>query len=1090
MKHKNTPHLRIVPLATMLTVAAALHLLAADITPNPHQVTRIVDAETDTTISGFANNGQLRKRGAGTLTLAAPGLNGSGELVVEEGAVVLDMDAAMSAPTLPSTVTVNIALWLDASRNVVTDGNGNVEDWFDCRETNPTASGTHGKPFASSRHTWVPNASGGAPALVENDEDLGGMTYVDFGPRSETFAGGKWLCLTNTTGSAVGLQEMVEAFVVFAKHPGNPASYRGVGTIFSGYYNGTRCSPWWAGTTDKLWFSNQNTRADKGDTRLDRSPVWGGNLPIDDTGFHVLSTRVPLLQNDALTKWNLLGADRDLASGGMRIAEVIAFPVRISEFDRMRVEDYLWRKWFGSRQTSVGTVAVNAGASATIDTGSDVSGDLTGGGAVVKMGAGRLSAPALDFTGSIELREGSVRTDGAAFMVASAGQRFTASAASLVTTAAADAGLVAKAGYGTMTMASLPAAAETLSVERGTLRLSPPAPETVPFAAAFPNADFEEFAANVPDFVNIGGGTGTTTPQTSHGWTFDRTGRTANNAVCLVKNSQGTGTFAIEPRDHLGLGYDGAVSLLLCQGKATGTFTLPASGLYKASFRIAGYRTPRFDAQILIDGIQRAEFTAITSVSFTRYEVELPFLPAGEHTFTISDVQPTQTNRILFDDVKILPVETRDAAPVSVAIANPSFELPWTNLGDAYDNLTFAPAAANCTGWTFSNAASLSLWAGQMLRRRWFNGMPIDSNGLCTNPEEMPDGFLCAQICGAFTISQDVAFPSAGRYRLRFHLAKRCLTSPQTVIVSVGGTVVRKIIVRHDEFRRYETEFDVAEAGTLTLQFAGGKAAEGGIVHTAGCALLDAISCERISDIPSNLVANGTFENGTAGWSTGGNAKRVSAAVDADWVGIIPRAPLQGADGVLFTTTAAGALRQDIAFPAAGRYELSFRCQTFDRYPNVLTSANLFRVKIGDNVLLTRSALVDGEVERTVTLPFTVPNAGTQQLEFYAENWMGDSAYCKANVLVDDVRIVAAPAADRADLASFIPPAVAISVTDTDPNLPTTLNLDFDGMAKVAEVRHNGKRVYGDISHETYPAWVMGRGRLRAETPAFVLVVR
>ena len=65
MKHKNTPHLRIVPFATMLTVAAALHLLAADITPNPHQVTRILEFGTDTTLSDLASGGQLRKRGEG-----------------------------------------------------------------------------------------------------------------------------------------------------------------------------------------------------------------------------------------------------------------------------------------------------------------------------------------------------------------------------------------------------------------------------------------------------------------------------------------------------------------------------------------------------------------------------------------------------------------------------------------------------------------------------------------------------------------------------------------------------------------------------------------------------------------------------------------------------------------------------------------------------------------------------------------------------------------------------------------------------------------------------------------------------------------
>ena len=62
----------------------SLPLGAADISPNPHQVTRVVDVAGDAEIAGFANNGILRKRGTGTLTLSAPGLN-NGEVVVESG---------------------------------------------------------------------------------------------------------------------------------------------------------------------------------------------------------------------------------------------------------------------------------------------------------------------------------------------------------------------------------------------------------------------------------------------------------------------------------------------------------------------------------------------------------------------------------------------------------------------------------------------------------------------------------------------------------------------------------------------------------------------------------------------------------------------------------------------------------------------------------------------------------------------------------------------------------------------------------------------------------------------------------------------
>ena len=49
----------------------SLPLGAADISPNPHQITRIVETDSDTTLAEFANNGELRKRGEGTLTNGA-----------------------------------------------------------------------------------------------------------------------------------------------------------------------------------------------------------------------------------------------------------------------------------------------------------------------------------------------------------------------------------------------------------------------------------------------------------------------------------------------------------------------------------------------------------------------------------------------------------------------------------------------------------------------------------------------------------------------------------------------------------------------------------------------------------------------------------------------------------------------------------------------------------------------------------------------------------------------------------------------------------------------------------------------------------
>ena len=58
-----------VALAVVGTTRSAI---SAEISPNPHQVARIVETDTDGTLSDFANLGVLRKRGEGTLSLSAP----------------------------------------------------------------------------------------------------------------------------------------------------------------------------------------------------------------------------------------------------------------------------------------------------------------------------------------------------------------------------------------------------------------------------------------------------------------------------------------------------------------------------------------------------------------------------------------------------------------------------------------------------------------------------------------------------------------------------------------------------------------------------------------------------------------------------------------------------------------------------------------------------------------------------------------------------------------------------------------------------------------------------------------------------------
>ena len=95
----------------VLLAGAASVAFGAEPYPNPHRIVRYLDAETDTTVNGVVNNGTIYKRGAGTATFVAPALNGGGSLVVSEGDVSLDLDAAPTVPTLPSYLIAKAKLW-------------------------------------------------------------------------------------------------------------------------------------------------------------------------------------------------------------------------------------------------------------------------------------------------------------------------------------------------------------------------------------------------------------------------------------------------------------------------------------------------------------------------------------------------------------------------------------------------------------------------------------------------------------------------------------------------------------------------------------------------------------------------------------------------------------------------------------------------------------------------------------------------------------------------------------------------------------------------------------------------------------------
>ncbi len=1068
----------------LLASLAALPLHGAEPYPNPHKITRYIDAETDVTVQNVVNNGTIWKRGDGTATLPAPALNGGGALNVAEGDVVLDLDAEPAVPTLPDYLTAKIKLWLDPGVNVVA-ADGLVTKWLDRREEDVTAAAdalVH--PYATSEFHWmrpVPTDDR-RPSLVTGSAALKGAC-LDFG--SYGTAGCKWLCITNT-GRSGGYVYAREVFTVCARRSDSTAYGFVMFSTCRGDANNNRPTPSWTGASARLWGSTENTRADKGSTRLDRNVVWGGCLPIQDFDWHVVSTAVPNGDSDCI--FNQIGLDRDLTqySGGFCLAEVIVFEQRLSEFDRMRVEDYLWKKWIGSRQTSVGSLAIAAGSTVTADTSSDVAGSVTGGGDFVKTGPGTVTLVDDGFSGEVELAEGALRSEGLPLAIKTGGQTLAAGAQGVVTrTDGAAANVVAKTGAGQLTAASLPADVK-VQVSSGRLRLSPPpeSSEDILSPAIFTNANFEAFSVLPGKSLNVGGGGGTSVAQTNRNWVFDRSmhAKGGNLVTILATNTyHDTGSsWDLQPEDTYGLGYEGTNMLYIYRGSATGRFILPAAGFYRLSFAVgARSRALKEGVKLKIDGEEIREVMSFNEKSFMRCEVSLPFLAAGPHEVTVCDLAGTD-NTILFDDFKVFPVRCLAEAPVSVAISNPGFEEPMSNIASL--DYGFIPSVADCTGWTVPEESNNSFVNG-MIVRRWFDGVTDIAKGFAALPDEMADGFLCAQLYQDKEFSQTVTLPSAGRYRLVFHLAKRCGLSPQLVRVTVGDKVVKKVWVRHDDWKEYEAVFDVEEGGEKTLSFAGEVLVSGNNVYTGGSAWLDDIAMERISGtVPENLVANGGFETVGGGWTYHGFCTNASAT-SWQWIANITNAPPQGADCAFLggKGNADASLRQQVAFPAAGRYELSFRVKRYRANPfGDDDQPTQFYVMLGDD-RIWHSYVLRHEDECVIRQPFTVAAEGTYLLDFHT----AFTGAARAQVLIDDVEIVAAPAAARTDLADYIPETLELEVASG-----ATLDLDFDGVAEVRRVTYGGKAISGDISHATYPAWVMGRGVLHAMPRGTVFVLR
>lgn len=256
------------------------------------------------------------------------------------------------------------------------------------------------------------------------------------------------------------------------------------------------------------------------------------------------------------------------------------------------------------------------------------------------------------------------------------------------------------------------------------------------------------------------------------------------------------------------------------------------------------------------------------------------------------------------------------------------------------------------------------------------------------------------------------------------------------------------------------------------------------------------------ADVDSELVQNGSFEeNGSfssAGWTLithqDSSNQNLLKSASRQQTFDVNYGYAKGIGQQALLLTQIGEACQQVAFPAAGVYELSFWVRSRVAMPsfNLWWGYNAVEGSIIDgattNVAVVTPAIATTNFVRYAGV-FTVPSAGTRTLRIRG---MNDGVTCittpsgkgttlDANVFVDgvSVRCVSAP-------PPTVNPKLALELTDP----AATLRLDFAGTLELGRLRLGGHSLEGMIDASHPSGRVTGPGAIYVTPKGTIVILR
>ena len=988
---------------------------------------------------------------------------------------------------LPQALQDKATFWLDANKNLVTDTDGHIVEWFDARETDVAAPKNATKAIVQKQGNYP-------------SDDLtvstfpNGRKYVDFGEYNEN----KWMMFVRTDGGdsyIYGRKRLpfraAVGYLGFGKTAGfvfgdvaDPRVSPGDGTqpdnarcIFHKGQGGSG--------TDNIY--GPNTYATLGETRKDGALInpfstthtrngwelFSQNGPYQVVAFGTETPFASTLFNQGNFKAKNGYQDRQ---GGGKVAEIIYFTDVLTQAELDQVEAYLRHKWKDGG--NVGEINAADGTKVVAETdGSVWAKDVSGAGALEKNGAdgtlrvvrnGRLAAGPLTLNaGKVVDWEKRVHRP----LVALGGKRVQANATTVNVAAegAADVATLAATTDGLpLTFGGVAEGVTRVKVEKANLTLQP---------FAQPTAEPVDPRALVGQNLLKNGGFESVKVTESQGWAQSvakvapwvaSSKKTAGNIGASLKT---VNTWLGGPSD----GYsqdkgcpEGDQFALLQINTADGLcgisqeIDVPQTGVYRFStWARARYRYTAVSSSVVVMkvfaddtevlrrrlGPQLKRTTELERAAdvctFQRFAAEF-VLTRGKHTIHVLSQNPAgaasnQLDRALdIDDVRLELVKPGDFVPV----VNAGFDWWDNNVAGDGTLLTagvFGWGSGYNYGWSFGSNSSAGINSG--IARNigaWFEDATDDPTG--RNGQVM-----AIQRTGVAT--QQINFPKAGLVRVQFRYCNRWganRAQGHQIVALVGDQQVVAATVSDATMRLAEGLIEIAEPGekTLTIKVVANDSND-------RTAIVDDVTLEYV---PMTLTGDATAE-----------------ADGADLSEVVLKGAATASQ--TFTTTAAGP--QLLTFRLRGKPLNPWG--TGGTYQSHVSYTHLMSVTV-DGAFIGQ--LYAQESERQVFELRTPYLAAGEHTVVFAGDANQENDVCESRL--SDVTLTPLAVGEMPDVSD-----VGIYLMDDK----AKLNLDFVGTVNLKRFRVNGTPMHGTLNKDNCPA-ITGEGSVFVDTPGAMIIFR